>query len=146
VALLRQMGIRVLRNERVTIGQGADSFELAGVEDPAGRAVGRTPDLDAALSGVDPEREVVLLAHRPSEIANAARRGVGLQLSGHTHGGQFWPFTWLAQLVFPRVAGLSRHGRTQLYVNSGIGYVGPPVRFGSPPEVTLVTLTRELAS
>ncbi len=140
VLFLERLGVRVLRNERVSIGEGADSFDLAGIEDPVGRRTGHGPDLPAALAGRDPSRELVLLAHRPSAVGEAAEHGVGLQLSGHTHGGQIWPFTWLAHLVFPVVAGLARVGATQLYVNRGTGYIAIPVRLGSPSEITRVEL------
>jgi predicted MPP superfamily phosphohydrolase len=143
IAFLAGLGIRTLRNERVSIGDGPDSFELVGVDDPAARMNGSGgPDVARALGGVAPGREVVLLAHRPSEVFAAADHGVGLQLSGHTHGGQFWPFTWAAHLVFPYVAGLARYRGTQLYVSRGTGYVGPPVRLGAPAEITLVELMR----
>ncbi|OGQ89750.1 MAG: hypothetical protein A2289_10565 [Deltaproteobacteria bacterium RIFOXYA12_FULL_58_15] len=137
---LRQINIQVLHNQRVSIEHKGHFLELAGVDDPAGANNGGGPDVAAALAGVDPTREVVLLAHRPSEIFAAAKEGVGLQLSGHTHGGQFWPFTWFAHLVFPYVSGLHQHDNTQIYVSRGAGYVGPPVRVGAPAELTLVEL------
>jgi len=83
---------------------------------------------------------VVLLAHQPVMIAQAARAGVDLQISGHTHGGQILPFGYLVALDQPVLAGLSRVGRTWLYVTRGVGFWGPPVRVGAPPEITLITL------
>lgn len=139
---LRRMGIRVLRNERVTIGDAA-SFDLAGIDDAFSHRYGRGhgPDLDRALAGRDPERELVLLAHQPSAVHDAARLGVGLQLSGHTHGGQIWPFGMLVPLAQPYVAGLHRHGDfTQIYVSQGTGFWGPPMRLGAPAEITKVVL------
>jgi predicted MPP superfamily phosphohydrolase len=144
IDFIGELGIRTLRNEHVVIGDGDNNFVLAGVDDPAARMTGRTgPDVGRALAGVAPDREIVLLAHRPTEIYAATEHGVGLQLSGHTHGGQFWPFTWAAHLVFPYVAGLANHDGTQIYVSRGTGYVGPPVRIGAPAELTLVELTRD---
>lgn len=139
---LRRMGIRVLRNERVSIGDAA-SFDLAGIDDAFSHRYGRGhgPDLDKAVAGRDPERELVLLAHQPRAVDDAARLGVGLQLSGHTHGGQIWPFGMLVPLAQPYVSGLHRHGdHTQIYVSQGTGFWGPPMRLGAPAEITKVVL------
>ncbi|GAA0411455.1 metallophosphoesterase [Microbispora corallina] len=142
---LRSFGVHPLRNERVTIGRGDASLELAGVNDLNGRASGDGPDLDKALAGRDPSRPVVLLAHQPLQVEEAAARGVDLQLSGHTHGGQMAPFNLLVPLQQPVVAGLARFpraggGDTQIYVTRGAGFWGPPVRVGAPPEITLIEL------
>ena len=137
---LETLGIRVLRNERVTVGDEDASFDLAGVHDYAGTRRGHGPDLAKALEGRDPTRELVLLVHQPKALDEARRHGVGLQLSGHTHGGQIWPWNYLVQLSQPLVAGLKKFERTWLYVNSGTGYWGPPMRLGAPAEITHVTL------
>jgi predicted MPP superfamily phosphohydrolase len=139
---LTRMGVRCLRNERVAIGEGSRSFDLAGIDDYSslGFARGHGPDLPRALAGRDPSRELVLLAHQPRAIHEAARHGVGLQLSGHTHGGQIWPWTYMVYLQQPYVAGLAREGNTQLYVSCGTGYWGPPMRLGAPAEITRVVL------
>src|SRR5579859_300823 len=95
------LGVRVLRNERVSIATGSadEGFDLAGVDDSAGDHLpGGGHDLSKALAGRDPNRVLVLLAHRPSVVQEAAAHGVDLQLSGHTHGGQIWPFTYLVHL------------------------------------------------
>lgn len=147
-AYLTQLGLRVLRNERVRIGSGDDSYDLAGVDDLAGRQFGsgQGTDLDLALLGRDPSRELVLLAHQPRVVLDAERAGVGLQLSGHTHGGQIWPFHFLVRLQQPVNSGLVRFGRSLLYVSNGTGYWGPPMRLGSPAEITELTLHAELPS
>jgi predicted MPP superfamily phosphohydrolase len=139
---LSSMGLTVLRNERVSIGQGRESFDLAGVDDYGAHAFGggHGADLARALSGRDPGRELVLLAHQPRAVVEAAAHGVGLQLSGHTHGGQIWPFNHLVPLQQPVVAGLSQIGDTQIYVSRGTGYWGPPMRLGSPPEISELVL------
>ncbi|HEY3668327.1 MAG TPA: metallophosphoesterase, partial [Polyangiaceae bacterium] len=90
--------------------------------------------------GRDPARELVLLAHQPKTIILAQDHGVGLQLSGHTHGGQIWPWTYLVRLQQPVVAGLARFGKSFVYVSSGTGYWGPPMRLGAPSEITELTL------
>jgi hypothetical protein len=82
----------------------------------------------------------VLLAHQPRLVQEAERAGVGLQLSGHTHGGQIWPFNFLVRLQQPVTAGLVRFGRALIYVSSGTGYWGPPMRLGSRAEISLLTL------
>ncbi len=89
---LRRLGVRVLRNERVSIGEPSDSFDLAGTDDHSAKGFGEGhgEDLPKALGGRDPARELVLLAHQPKTILQAQHHGVGLQLSGHTHGGQIW--------------------------------------------------------
>jgi predicted MPP superfamily phosphohydrolase len=140
IAELQRLGIRVLRNERVSVG-GAGGFDVAGIDDHSAGRLGEAPsDLGRALEGRDPTRAVVLLAHQPRAIFEAARLGVDLQLSGHTHGGQIWPFTYLVKLQQPYVAGLHRHGATQIYVSPGTGYWGPPMRLGTRAEITRVTL------
>jgi hypothetical protein len=142
IAELTRMGIRVLRNERVSIGEGEESFDLAGVDDwsAARHGQGHGADLPKALAGRDPLRELVLLAHQPKQIVEAAALGVGLQLSGHTHGGQIYPWHLFVKLDQPYLAGLASHGETQIYVSRGTGYWGPPMRVGAPPEISLLEL------
>jgi uncharacterized protein len=133
---LPTLGIRPLANERVEVAPGLD---VAGIHDPTGR--GRhAPDLPAALLGRQANRPVVLLAHQPRQFREAARQGVSLTLSGHTHGGQIWPFSWLVALVQPYIAGLHRLGEAQLYVSRGTGFWGPPMRVFAPAEITLLRL------
>jgi predicted MPP superfamily phosphohydrolase len=137
---LPTLGVRVLRNERVTIGEGAAAFDLAGIDDFSAHGDGHKPDLPRALAGRDPGRALVLLAHQPRAIDEAERLGVDLQLSGHTHGGQIWPFSYLVYLQQPYLAGLARQGATWIYVSKGTGYWGPPMRLGMPSEITQITL------
>lgn len=143
---LAKLNVRVLTNERVSIGDsgpGGASFDLAGIPDVrAGMFYEEhTPDLAKALAGRDLERELVLLAHRPNPIVDAAEHGVGLQLSGHTHGGQFWPITTASEFIHPYSAGLHRHNDlTQIYVSRGTGFWGPPVRILAPAEITTLIL------
>jgi predicted MPP superfamily phosphohydrolase len=141
-AKLPEFGIRVLRNERVSITRGSDAFDLAGIDDLQGSRFGAGADLPKALAGRDPARELVLLAHQPKAVHEAARMGVGLQLSGHTHGGQLWPWTWIVGLTQPVVKGLARFGDALVYVSCGTGYWGPPMRLGAPAEITEVVLEK----
>ncbi|HET8724852.1 MAG TPA: metallophosphoesterase [Anaeromyxobacteraceae bacterium] len=146
VAHLARLGIRVLRNERVAIGDAGASIDLAGIDDwrSAGMAPGHGPDLARALAGRDPERSLVLLAHQPRGVEEGAQAGVELQVSGHTHGGQIFPFSLATALVYPYLHGLYpvRGGAGgQIFVSRGTGYWGPPMRLGSPPEITRLVLT-----
>ena len=143
-AHLTKLGIRVLRNERVSVGDGGASFDLAGIDDfsSRGMSAGHGSDIRPVRAGRDPDRELVLLAHQPRSIVDAEAAGAGLVLSGHTHGGQLWPFTAAVRLAQPYVAGLYRHdARTQIYVSRGTGYWGPPMRLFAPSEVTKLVLT-----
>jgi uncharacterized protein len=140
---LPTLGVDVLHNERVAIRRGTATVDLAGIDDRTAASSGlpgQGADLDAALDGRDDATPVVLLAHQPVMVEQASAAGVDLQLSGHTHGGQLWPFDYVIRLDQPAVEGLSRHGDTQLYVTSGAGYWGPPMRVGARPEVTVVEL------
>jgi predicted MPP superfamily phosphohydrolase len=83
---------------------------------------------------------LVLLAHDPVTFPSAARHGVDLQISGHTHGGQIWPFMYLVRLVTPYVAGLHRSGESQIYVSRGTGFWGPCMRLSAPSEITELVL------
>ncbi len=142
IEFFRGLGFRVLHNERVSIGEGEAAFDLAGVPDWRGAAYGPThrPRLADVLRGRAPEREVVLLAHQPRQFPEAASLDVGLQISGHTHGGQIWPFTWFIHLAEKWVSGLHQVGRSQLYVSRGTGFWGPPMRLSAPSEITQITL------
>jgi len=139
---LTDMGIQVLRNRYVTLGDAGGRLDLVGVDDYGQRDVpnGRGYDLDQALSGRDPSRPAVLLAHQPRGVEEALARGIGLQLSGHTHGGQLFPITLLVDAAYRYSAGLYRVGEGHVYVSRGTGFWGPPMRIGSPPEITAVTL------
>jgi predicted MPP superfamily phosphohydrolase len=83
---------------------------------------------------------VILLAHDPTSFKRAVPLQVDLQISGHTHGGQIWPFKYLVRLAVPHVAGLHRRGRSQLYVSRGTGFWGPPIRLFAPSEITEITV------
>lgn len=137
---LERLDIQSLRNENTVLRRGAGVLNLAGVNDLAGESYSDAPDFDAALTGLDAAGPTILLAHQPVMVAEAAARGVDLQLSGHTHGGQMWPFHYLVRAVQPSLAGLSTVDETQLYVTRGAGFWGPPVRVGAPPDITVLSL------
>jgi uncharacterized protein len=130
------LGLRVLENARVDI----DGLDLAGVNDVTGGQYQHGPDFTAALGDRDRSRPVVLLAHQPVQIEEAARHGVDLQLSGHTHGGQIQPFGAIVRLQQPVVSGLATVDGTKIYVTNGAGFWGPPVRVGAPPQISVVQL------
>jgi uncharacterized protein len=139
LAWLSSIGIRPLRNERVLI---RDGFELAGTDDYSARGPGQGQDIPKALQGRDPRKPVLLMAHQPRSFFQASELGVDLQLSGHTHGGQIYPFTYIVALFQPYIAGLYQKGQSQIYVSRGTGTWGPPMRLGAPAEITEIELTR----
>ena len=140
---LRRLGLTVLKNQHVILGHDGACVVLAGVTDygahhfePAQRS-----DPAAALDGAPPDAAVrILLAHQPSSAAAAAQAGYDVQISGHTHGGQFWPWNHFVRFFQPFTAGLHRLDRLQVYVSRGTGYWGPPNRFGVPAEITRIRL------
>jgi predicted MPP superfamily phosphohydrolase len=141
---MESIGWSALHNGHIVVERAGDRLVVAGVDDAtatASGARGHGADLQAALAGADRTLPVVLLAHQPKQVAHAVDADVDLQISGHTHGGQIWPFNLLVRLEQPAVSGLSRHGdRTQLYTSRGTGFWGPPFRVFAPSEITLLTL------
>jgi predicted MPP superfamily phosphohydrolase len=129
IPFIERLGITFLKNEHRVVRPG---LVIAGVTDPAGR----NTDAKAALAGAPRGAVTVMLAHRPQ----LASRAADLQLSGHTHGGQFFPFNLIIRWFQPVVAGLHRAGKTWLYVSRGTGYWGPPSRLGVGGEITLIEL------
>jgi predicted MPP superfamily phosphohydrolase len=139
---LERMGISVLRNRHVRIGEPQASFDLVGVDDWSAERSGYAQryDLTQALSGREPQRPAVLLAHQPANWREASKAGIGLQLSGHTHGGQFFPFNLAVAAIWEHDVGHFQENGNHLYVSRGTGFWGPPVRVGAPPEIVQVTL------
>ncbi|MFE7141275.1 metallophosphoesterase [Streptomyces sp. NPDC057644] len=144
VDLMDELGWEPLRNRHLLLERGGDSLVVAGVDDVTAESsglAGHRAHLAGALDGADPDLPVLLLAHQPKFVERAAAHGIDLQLSGHTHGGQIWPFHYLVRVDQPVVAGLSRHGaRTLLYTSRGTGFWGPPFRVFAPSEITLLVL------
>jgi predicted MPP superfamily phosphohydrolase len=140
---LQQLGFTVLHNQHVVIEQGGAKLVIAGVPDwSAGRYDrGHRSDPQQAIAGAPPDAKPrVLLAHQPRTAPEAARAGFDVQLSGHTHGGQFLPWNFFVRLQQPFTAGLHRMDGLWVYVSRGTGYWGPPKRFGAPSEITKLRL------
>jgi predicted MPP superfamily phosphohydrolase len=141
---LERLGAHVLVNENVVLDHDGAAIAVAGVTDfsahhfdPSHRS-----DPKRAMRGVPADAVKVLLAHQPRSAASALDAGYDLQLSGHTHGGQFWPWNLFVRLQQPFTAGLHRLGRMWVYISRGTGYWGPPMRFGIPSEITRIRLVR----
>ena len=137
------MGFRVLRNSHVTVERGGARLVIGGVIDFAARMSDREarPRPDLATDGDARPAFRLLLAHNPKIAPAAEQAGFDLQLSGHTHAGQFFPWTFVIHLVHgPHAAGLSRRGRLWVYTSAGTGTWGPPVRLGTRPEITLLRI------
>lgn len=145
LGFLGGLGIRVLRNEHVELAKNGDTIHIAGVDDWTAHQFGNGhgADMARAMQGRDTSKPVVLLAHQPVHFEEACEHGVDLQISGHTHGGQIFPFGLLTRLVQPFLSGLHRRGDSQIYVSSGTGYWGPPMRIAAPAEITLIELDRD---
>jgi predicted MPP superfamily phosphohydrolase len=142
-AEIRRLGMHVLKNEHVVLKHDGASLVLAGVTDysahhfdPAQRS-----DPEAALFGAPGDAGAkILLAHQPSSATAAAQAGFDVQISGHTHGGQFWPWNLFVHFFQPFTGGLHRLKNLWIYVSRGTGYWGPPNRFGVPSEITRIRL------
>lgn len=137
-----RLGLRGLHNRHVVIAHRSARFILAGVTDFSAGAfdAAQASDPLAALVGSPPDLPRILLAHQPRSATAAEAAGFDLQLSGHTHGGQFWPWNFFVPLQQPFTAGLHRLGRLAVYTSRGTGYWGPPKRFGAPSEITVLRL------
>ena len=145
VTTIRDLGATLLINQHHRIGQDGSSLVIAGTDNTGFRQ--SFARLDLALQGVVDDEPVILLAHDPTfwDKQVVPQQRVDVMLSGHTHGGQFGVqalgLEWSpAQMIYKQWAGLYQKGSQQLYVNRGVGTVGPPLRIGIPPEITLFTL------
>jgi len=143
--VIRGMGWRVLHNQHAVLEHGGARLAVAGMPDPTSRGRrgdGTGPDLSRALAGIPPDALPLLLYHPPTGTAAAERAGVKLQLSGHTHSGQYFPWSLLIPLLYEHPRGLTRRGGLWVYTSVGTGFWGPPNRFLVPPELTLLVLKR----
>ena len=137
-----RLGMINLVNSNTKIIKTNSEIVLAGITDYRAHQIKKShrsnPEL--ALKNIPNDKIKILLAHQPNSIYAVNKAGADLQLSGHTHGGQFWPFNYPTSLVNAYLSGLHNHNGTQIYVNSGTGYWGPPLRLGVPSEITLIRL------
>ncbi|TGJ98850.1 metallophosphoesterase [Leptospira langatensis] len=142
---LQDMGIHVLLNQNKLLEHNGATLAIAGVTDYKAHTIipGHRTDPKQASLGAEDAHYKVLLAHQPNSIFEAAKAGFHLQLSGHTHGGQYFPGNVFIHLFQKFVAGLSEWEGTQLYVSRGTGYWGPPIRIGAPSEITILVLEKE---
>jgi uncharacterized protein len=137
IGILRKVGIRVLDNEKVTV-QG---LQVVGVHDGVAQDV-REFRAILARSHIERDRPSILLNHRPSPLSVPNEFGISLQLSGHTHNGQFWPWSLLVGRIFgPFAYGLNRSGDLQVITSCGVGTWGPPMRVGTRSEIVAITFT-----
>ena len=139
---IERLGFSVLLNEHRIVTRGRARLLLAGATDYRGGNffASHRSDPQKALQAAPETIIKILLAHQPKSIFDAARAGYDLQISGHTHGGQFFPWNFVIGFLQPYVSGLHTYANTQIYVSRGTGYWGPPVRVGSPSEITLIKL------
>lgn len=141
---VQALGMTPLTNSSIRFGDGQDSFNLVGLNDLAGERFGsRPPDAEDAYQGLDLTKPTIVLSHQPKSISLLDGKRCDLMLSGHTHGGQIFPFGLLVRLDQPYLAGLHQHepGK-QIYVSRGTGYWGPPLRVLAPSEISRIVITQ----
>ncbi len=136
------LGIRVLLNENVQIDDKGVRFNLVGMTDIMGERIGQYPmDIEKSYKGIDPSLPTIVLAHQPKTILRLKERQCDLMLSGHTHGGQIFPFGLLVMIDQPYLSGLYQHSpQQQIYVSRGAGYWGPPIRVLAPSEISKIVI------
>ncbi|MGB9700912.1 MAG: metallophosphoesterase [Thermodesulfobacteriota bacterium] len=139
VTIMKEAQVNVLRNEKRTLPGG---LQILGIDDPSGskRLRHPVPEITNLFSTLEPDKPSIFLCHQPIYFAEAAAHRIGLQLSGHTHGGQLFPIILISRLFYPLTPGLHHQEESYLYVSRGVGTWGPPLRLGSPPELVLVKL------
>ncbi len=142
IAYLRELGITPLLNEAVVIGDGEQQFNLVGLNDLTGLRSGLfPPDASSAFQSVDQTLACIVLAHQPKMIESMDDYRCDLMLSGHTHGGQIFPFGLLVMMAQPYIAGLHQHKENrQIFVSRGAGYWGPPLRVLAPSEISHIKI------
>jgi predicted MPP superfamily phosphohydrolase len=146
-AEFERLGLHVLMNEHVVVNHEGARLVVAGVADYSAHHFDPSQKSDPVAALKDAPRDAgarILLAHQPRSAPAAAAAGFDLQLSGHTHGGQFWPWMFFVRLQQPFTAGLHRLNDLWIYISRGTGYWGPPKRFGSPSEITRLRLVKAI--
>lgn len=141
---INRLGFKILMDEHCYVQKGKGKILLAGVTDYSAPRMVKThiSSPKKAIEGAKEAGAKILLAHQPKSIYEASEAGFDLQISGHTHGGQFFPWTYLVKIAQPYIAGLHLHKNTWIYVSRGAGYWGPPIRLGAPSEITRIKLAR----
>lgn len=141
--LIRSLGIKPLTNQNIVLGNEQGKFNLVGINDLVGERIGIMPhDVEAAYAQLDPSKPTIVLSHQPKSISLVEGRRCDLMLSGHTHGGQIFPFGLLVKLDQPYLAGLYHHTpEQQIFVSRGTGYWGPPLRVMAPSEISRIVIT-----
>ena len=136
VAYIQEGNVKVLQDTAVKID---DAFYLIGRKDLTGKSFGdlRRP-LNEVMDGVDKNLPLILMDHQPFHLEEAEQNGIDLQLSGHTHHGQLFPFNLITNKVYEKSWGYLRKGETQYYVSCGVGTWGPPIRIGNRPEIVQI--------
>ncbi len=140
--MLRTLDVTPLTNQHRIIETPNGHFNLVGLNDLVGERFGAEPfDIDAAYHGVNSDLPTIVLSHQPKSIHHFTGRRCDLMLSGHTHGGQIFPFGLLVKLDQPYASGLHQHGpETQIFVSRGTGYWGPAIRVLAPSEISQITI------
>jgi len=140
--LIEGLGFKILVNESQNIIVNDATIMITGIPDRGGGhfASFHKTDMEKAVGGMNSSDLKILLAHQPGDVEHATKYGFDLQLSGHTHGGQYFPFSLLVQMAHPFIKGLHKRENTWIYINQGTGYWGPPLRIGTEPEITEIVL------
>lgn len=140
---VRSLGVIPLSNQAIRFGKGEKYFNLVGLNDITGLRFGiRPPDAEKAYQGVDQSKPTIVLSHQPRSISLLKNKRCDLMLSGHTHGGQIFPFGLLVKLAQPYIAGLHEFQKgKQIFVSRGTGYWGPPLRVLAPSEISRIVIT-----
>ena len=140
--LIEGLGFKILVNESQNIIVNDATIMITGIPDRSGGHFSsfHKTDMEKAVGGMNSSDLKILLAHQPGDVEHATKYGFDLQLSGHTHGGQYFPFSLLVQMAHPFLKGLHKRENTWIYINQGTGYWGPPLRIGTEPEITEIVL------
>lgn len=138
--ILEENGVICLDNDFVTLTLQGAPLQLVGLSDRYSFARGIKRPIKELFSRLDPQVSTILLAHQPKDIKHIRNTRIDIQLSGHTHGGQVYPFHFFVRLIQPYFEGLYRHKDTLLYVSRGLGYWGPQIRYKAPSEIPVFTI------
>jgi len=139
-SFMQDSGVELLDNRVVHLDINGAKLQLVGLSDRYSFMRGVKRETKKLFASLYPELPTILLTHQPKDVRLIGESRVDLQLSGHTHGGQIYPFSLLVKLVQPYFSGLYRHNKTKLYVSNGIGYWGVQIRYKAPREISVLTI------